>query len=58
MGNPVHPRRKEVNQTHLQSLNPRLELLLDRGVTLAHLQKLTANLDTRPSSVGLVHLLK
>lgn len=58
MENPVHPHRKEVNQTLLQILNLRLELLLDRGVVLDHLQRLTANLDTLLSSVGLVHLLK
>lgn len=58
MENPVHPHRKEVNQTLLQILNLRLELLLDRGVVLDHLQRLTANLDTLLSSVGLVRLLK
>lgn len=58
MENPVHPHRKEVNQTLLQILNLRLELLLDRGVVLDHLQRLTVNLDTLLSSVGLVHLLK
>lgn len=58
MENLVRPHRKEVSQTLLQILNPRLELLLDRGVTLDHLQRLTANLDTLPGSVGLAHLLK
>lgn len=58
MENPVHPHRKEVSQTLLQILNPRLELLSDRGVALDHLQRLTTNLDTLPGSVGLVHLLK
>lgn len=45
MENPAHPLRKEVNQILLQILSPRLEPLLDRGVTLGHLRKLTANLD-------------
>lgn len=58
MENPVHPHRKEVSLTLLQILNPRLGLLSDRGVTLDHLQRLTANLDTLPGSVGLAHLLK
>lgn len=58
MENRVHHLRKEVNQTLLQILNLRLEPLLDRGVTLDHLQRLTANLDPLPGSVGLVHLLK
>lgn len=57
MENP-RPHRKEVSQTLLQILNPRLELLSDRGVTLDHLQRLTTNLDTLPGSVGLAHLLK
>lgn len=54
----LRPHRKEVSQTLLQILNPRLELLSDRGVTLDHLQRLTTNLDTLPGSVGLAHLLK
>lgn len=58
MGNLAHPLRKEVNRTLLQILNPRLEPLLDRGVALDHLQRLTANLDPHPGSVGLAHLLK
>lgn len=58
MENPVHPLKKEVNQTPLQILNPRLEPLLDRGVTLVHPQRLRANLDPLPGSVGLVHPLK
>lgn len=57
MGNPVHPLRKEVNQTLPQILNLRHECNLDRGVILDHLQRLTANPD-RLDVVGLAHLLK
>lgn len=58
MESPARPLRKEVTQTPLQILNPRLEPLLDRGVILDHLQRLTASLDLLPDSVGLAHLLK
>lgn len=58
MESPAHPLRKEVTQTPLQILNPRLEPPLDRGVILDHLQRLTASLDLLPGSVGLAHLLK
>lgn len=58
MENPVCPHKKEVSQTLLQILNPRLELLSDREATPDHLQRLTANLDTLLGSVGLAHLLK
>lgn len=58
MENPVCPHRKEVSQTLLQILNPRLELLSDNGVILDHLQRLTANLDILPGLVGLALLLK
>lgn len=56
MGNPVHPLRREVNQTLLQILKLRHECHLDRGAALGHLQRLTANLDL--GVVGLAHPLK
>lgn len=58
MRNPVHPLRKEVNQTLLQILKLRHECHLDKGVILDHLQRLIANPDFLLSSVGLAHPLK
>lgn len=58
MRNPVHPLRKEVNQTLLLILKLKHECHLDRGVVLDHLQRSIANPDLLLSSVGLAHLLK
>lgn len=58
MRNPVHPLRKEVNQTLLQMLKLKHECHLDKGVVLDHLQSLIANPDLLLSSVGLAHPLK